>query len=659
MKSAGFYLTLFLAATAYGQDVGSARGENAGEYNITDSFEAGYRGVTLGGNAGQYRSDLNYGDGIRLFSSSFTANSKSGYGKWFDSVSLTTQALGNDPYQSATLRIEKNRLYEYDFQWRQNDYFNPDLVLSGGEHAQTLEHRWQDQDLTLFPQRWYRVHAGFSDVTERGPALTTVHLDNGTGNEFPVFEDVRRQFYDYRLGVDLDVASWRFTVMRRWEDYRDDTPQTVTSLEPGDNPQSATHLSSFSGTAPYHGTTPGWLVNLNTTQRKFAVNGHFTYAGGARNFVMDELAIGPDRFSAAHRQETFAAGNASRPVTTGDLAVSLMTTARLTIVNNTSIQNTRIDGNSLVTQLDNGQISDNVLYFQFLGIRTVGNSTDLQFRFNDRLGVYVGYQYSWRQIRSIEDASVPGFPTSASSEAGQQGNHQHSGVLGVNWTIAKPLRLHVEGEIGRDDNPFFPIAARNFHAIDARIQYRGRSVRASAGYKQNYNNNSISLTAYSSRSRTWFGDVSWTASRRVGIDLSYNQLNVDSLGGIAFFASTSPDAIQSQSYYVSNIHAGNAVIRLNMTKRAGLLVGYSVTRDTGDGNTAKVTGDAVAELLSSVHSFPLSFQSPYARLSVVLTPKLRWNLNYQYYGYHEDGQFQGVNENFRAHVGSVSLTWAF
>ena len=93
------------------EPVGPPRGNDLSDYNIVDSFETGYRFRAFGGSFDQYRSTVNYGDGIRLLSSFFTMNSKDGHGRFFDEIVLTTQGLGNDPYQNATLRISKNRLY--------------------------------------------------------------------------------------------------------------------------------------------------------------------------------------------------------------------------------------------------------------------------------------------------------------------------------------------------------------------------------------------------------------------------------------------------------------------------------------------------------------------------------------------------------------------
>src|ERR1039457_2838181 len=84
------------------EQVGSPRGESTGNYNYTNSFETGYRWSLVGGDLGEYRSDVNFRNGLRLLGSSLSIDSKDGHGHYFDQILLNTMGLGNDPYQSAT-----------------------------------------------------------------------------------------------------------------------------------------------------------------------------------------------------------------------------------------------------------------------------------------------------------------------------------------------------------------------------------------------------------------------------------------------------------------------------------------------------------------------------------------------------------------------------
>jgi hypothetical protein len=298
------------------------------------------------------------------------------------------------------------------------------------------------------------------------------------------------------------------------------------------------------------------------------------------------------------------------------------------------------------------------LSFQFLGVLLITNSTDVRYRFSKTFDVIAGFRYADRQIRSTEDATTPGSPFEGLSA--EQSNQLKAGVAGVNWMPIRDLRIHLETEIGRNSNPFAPISLGKYDVIRSRIQYRKKNYTLGGGFLENYNNNSIVITAYSSHSRTYMGSASWNAKSWLSIDASYSKLHLDTVGGMAFFAGIPAALTNAQSIYISNIHAGNLGMRFLVTRRADLYVGYNITKDTGDGRASLTQQATPAEqLLYNVQTFPLTYQTPMIRLSVKLTEKLRYNLGYQYYGYHEEFGLLSVDQSYRAHTGYTSLLWSF
>jgi hypothetical protein len=640
------------------EPVGPVRGEDKGDYNVVQSWELGYRYHLVGGDDGKYRSDVNYRNGVRLLSSYLTVNSKDGHGKLYDEIVLNTQGLGGDPYESVILRVQKNGLYRYDMMWRSNDYYNPGLATAGGLHLEDLTQRWQDHDVVLFPQGKIRIKLGYSRNNEDGPALSTTNLfENQRGDIFTLFSNVKREYNSYRIGADLDYYGFRLSFLRRWEFYKEDTPYTLAAPGAGLNPNDGTTLSSFNRAAPIHGETPGWLVNLSTDKKYFAVHGRFAYTGGNRNFVQNESAVGTGLLGTENRL-VIAFGDAKRPVTSGDLNVSFFPTEKISITNNTSVDNTRIEGNSFYEQFDLASLTATVLNFQFLGIRLVTNSTDVHYHLNKKVDFFTGYRFADREIRSIQSTTDPTTPFT--NQLYTQSNTLQAGVAGVNWIITGPLRLRLETEVGRNDNPFTIVADKNYHVINGRLQYKRKSFMASAGYKQTYNNDSLTLTSYSSHSRNYFANASWAARDWLSIDAGYSKLHLDTLGGLSFFAGLPRATLQTgNSLYVSNIHAANLGVRFALKKRADLYVGYNITRDTGDGRSALETPGTVDALLYNVQTFPLNFQSPLIRLTIPLTKKIKWNAGYQYYGYHEDFGLNSLLQNYHAHTGYTSVLWAF
>jgi hypothetical protein len=669
MKRRARLILLLLPALALAQDTVAPttgertlppRGENAGNYNVVQSWEFGYRFASVGGDDGKYRSDVNYGNGVRLLSSYLTVNSRDGQGYWFDDLSLTTQGLGNDPYQAVNLRIGKNRLYRYEALWRSNDYFNPGLTVADGQHLEDTTYQWQDHDLTLFPLDVIRLHAGYSRTVQNGPALTTEQEFDAQGGVFPLFRDTREEFNEYRVGADVVLKTFRLSVLRRWEYFKDDTTDNLTITEQsGATTPDATTLNGFTRAQPYRGNTPGWLVSLAGEQKWIAVNGRFTYAGGRGEFVQNENAVGVDHFGNAQNIQTIVTGSGNRPVISGDVNFTLFPSSKLSLTNDTSVSNTRMVGNNSYEQFDNATSTAQMLNFQFLGVLLITNSTDLRYRFSPKLDAFVGFRYSDRQIRSTENGAVSGNPFENLSA--EQSNQVKAGVAGVSWTPIGNLRVHLETEIGQNTNPFTPISLRNYHVIRSRVEYRKKSYSLGGGYQESYNNNSILITAYSSHSRTYTAIGSWTAKRWLSVDASYSKLHLDTAGGISFFAGSPGVLTNGQSIYISNIHAANIGLRFPLTSRADLYVGYNITRDSGDGRASSIlpTATPVGQLFYSVQTFPLTYQTPLVRFSVKITAKIRYNIGYQYYGYHEEFGLLSVDQSYRAQTGYTSLLWSF
>lgn len=641
------------------ESVGAPRGENVGGYNILNSFELGYRFRSVDGNLGKYRSDVNFGNGIRLLGSQLRVNSREGQGKLFDELLLTTQGLGNDPYQSAVLRIEKNGLYRYDLHWRLNEYYNPGLTVANGLHRMDTSRRFQDHDFVLFPQSSYKLFAGYTRNTQTGPALSTFQAFDSRGDEFPLLADIRRERYEYRLGGEATFAGFTLNVLRGWDHFKENTPLSLAGRSAGANAGDNTTLTQFQRTEPYQGDSPYWRLSLIRNAKVFSMNARYTSVSGRRDFVMDESATGTDRLGAARNRQILVAGTGSRPVTAGNLNLILTPSSRLTVSNHTAFHNTRMDGQASFQELENAQGGFSILNFQFLGIRSITNLTDATVSLNNRVGFYGGYHFTDRRIRSREGERFGTFTDVFSFE---QSNRLNAGLGGLRLRPVKPLVIQFDVEVGRADRPFTPISEKNYHSINGRVQWRSRSVTLSALTRTMYNNNSTSLVFFNSRSRQYAYDASWSARSWFSLDAGYSKLHLDTQSALAYFAAST--LIQNrQSLYISNMHTGHLTARIAFKKRADLLFGYSIVRDTGDGRAnvqlplTQVSPDA-REVFSLFQTFPLRYQSPSGRFSLRIRQNLRWNLGYQYYGYRED-LIQLTGQNYRAHTGYSSLLWSF
>ena len=625
------------------ETVGNPDGENWRNYNFTSFFETGYRFNQIAGDGEAYRSMVNFGDGVRLLNSSVTARSREGRGFLFDDLSLTTLGLGGDPYESAALRLGKNRVYRYEMMWRQNDYVNPGLTGGGAPalHALNTTYSLQDHDLTILPESHVRFFLGYSRARNTGPGLSTVSaFDPSTF--VPVFSEVRWTQNEYRLGNEIRLHGFILNWLHGWQDFQDDTEHSAPAAPGGP-------VTAFERTGPNHGTSPYWRVSLLRNRNWLGLNGRFTYTAGRRAYIVDESALGSPAAAGAPRR-ILSTGDAQRPVTTGNFTISVQPGDKITIANQTSFYNVRTEGNNAYFELDANRAT-NFLYFEYLGIRTVANATNLTYRFNRYLSAHAGYEFSQRRIRSIRQVA-PG-----NSAPFDQENTEHIGLAGLAFSGLGGLSASVHAEIGRADRPFTPKGDGADHLIAGEVRYRWRTLQAGASTRVDYNNNAVTLTAFRSHARTYSATGSWSPMGWLTLDAAYSKLHLETLGGIAYFAAGAPVAGE-QSYYVSDIHSGTGGARVSLKNRVDLFGGYTIVRDVGDGRASALATSAgsSAPVFEAAQTFPLRFQSPVGRVSVRVIDRVRLNFGYQRYGYGE--QFFADRE-FRANTGYVSLLWSF
>jgi len=630
------------------ETVGPSQGGAWGNYSLSTSFETGYRFQTVGGNDEEYRSTVNFGNGVKLLSSSFAMNSKDGHGRWFDELLISTQGLGGDPYESATFRIQKNRWYRYDLLWRRNDYFNPGLTTDGasGAHLLNTEFDSQNDDLTILPQSKIQFFFGYTRDSQSGTGLTTVGATDSS-TIFPLFANIRLQRSEYRVGNEIRLHRFRLTWTRGWEDFKDDGDSPLAGAAGVSIPGGAPTLNSFSVTGPYHGTSPYWRAGLFYERGWFSINGRFSYTAGRRHFLFNESSMG---FGGLAAVATF--GTAERPVATGNLTISAQPASKLTIVNQTSTYNVRTEGDSAYAAFNNSTETTQHLYFAYLGIFTFANETNVNYRANKWLSVHGGCQYTDRKIRSIQQAVFAGAP----QPVYEQTNILNSGFGGARLNLLKGLTFTADGEVGLASHPFAPKSDQNYHALSAQLRYQYKTLRLSAASRADYNANSTSLTAFSSHSRVDSGSGSWAPLPWLSMDASYSKLHLNTVGGIAYFAG--PQLTSGQSYYISNIHSGNLGVRLALRKLATFYLGYSIVQDTGDGrgNPLGSGGGSILPALAAAQTYPMRFQSPLARISFRLAEKVRVNFGYQRYGFRDDFHNE---RDYRSNTGYVSLMWSF
>jgi hypothetical protein len=666
-------LLLLLAAGASAQPVVTPTPDrpeemkNAGDYTVSNSFEAGYRLADIAGNRDVYRSAVNFGNGIRLFEGQLRIHSREGNGSLFDEFSFHTLGQGEDPYRATTLRAEKNAWYRYDMQVRAVNYFNRLPSLWQGEHGVDSERTFQNHELLLLPGRRFEIVLGYDRNSVTGPGFSSeaIAANSGglvRGRFLRLTTDLHQLNNQYRAGVNFRVAGLAVSFLQGFDNYREDTLYGDGSRLPS----SASNVQAVEGLTrnePIHGNTPFTSVVVRTEkEHRLGFQGRYSYASGNRNGILSEAvsSVNPANNTSSLRQ-TFITGLAHRKQGSGDFTVTFLPSAKWTITNTTAANNTRIRGQSAFVEAT--VFTNQYVSFEQLGIRFLSNATEANYRPLREIGLYGAYRFSSRRIRTDSTVVFPDFDFR--EPLLESRNEVHSGAAGFRWLPANGVRVTLDAEVGRADQPLAALSSRKFHTEKARIQWRRGGLILSTNVQNALNYNPISLVDHSSRSRTIGGNGSWSApGGRLTVDGGYTFLDLTTRSGIVNFFDLTPAAAASYSFYESNLHLVNFGARVEAHPRVTLYLGYNLAKDTGDDRNRFSSASSPDRNYSNFfvdgsnfsNSFPLTYQAPLARLAVKIHERISWNLGWQFYNYSERATSL---QNYHAHVGYSSFRWSF
>ncbi|HKO43080.1 MAG TPA: hypothetical protein VJU84_07315 [Pyrinomonadaceae bacterium] len=680
-------------------------GEDAGDYTITSSIEVGYRGLSVDGDLNKYKSDLNYKAGPRLFDSTFLAKSKDGKGGVFDTFLITSTGWGADPQGNVRLTMEKPEWYRFDANYRRFKYFrflntfaNPNWIFSPaafsrppnpitGEHGYDTRAQLGDFDLTILPKdERIRFNVGFSPERYSGPAFTNYHAG---GNEFMLLSQLKSRANDFRVGADGKVGQVAFSFLQGFRRFRDDSFIDL-GASPGINVNpAAAQLTTFSREEPSRGSVNYTRLSVHTmVADKLDITGRLIYSKATSDFNFAENFTGrnwnpritgfPPSPPAAtpnilNLGQYILSGRSERPSTLFDLGLTYRATDKLRISNTFRAEKFEIDGSAVFSDFFSVTrgVTTNTIGFTdrnvntFTGYRKFQNTIEADYQFNPRYSFHVGYRFAARRI----EEAISGFnlgtnaPAALVPESHEEDNHTHVFIGGFKARPASEWTIYFDAEHGTADNVFTRIGNYNYTNIRAKSRYkptRNLTFNLALITKDNSNPSEIAGVSLQDfgvdvKSRIFTSSLDWTPNSRVYFSTGYNYHWITSDAVIEYFFNSVQHPLgRSQYYSRNNFFFVDSVFRL--ARRATLFASYRVNKDNGQGDRV---ADPTGNPGTLIASYPMSFQSPEARLALRLHERLDWNIGYQYYNYNESVIVGPRPQNYHAHLPYTSLRFYF
>ena len=680
-------------------------GEDAGDYTVISSVEFGYRGLSVDGDHNKYQSDLNYRTGPRLFDSSFLLKSKDGDGTLFETFLANSTGWGADPQGNLRVSVEQPEWYRFDATYRRFKYFrfvnsfaNPNWVFNPaqfsrppnpvtGEHGHDTRIHLGDFDLTILPKdRRIRFNVGYSPERYSGPAFINYHAG---GNEFIMLSNIRSRANDFRVGADGSLGPLNFSFLQGFRRFRDDTfidlgPTPGINVNPA-----AARLTSFQRDEPARGSVNYTRLSLQTlVAKKLDITGRLIYSKSDSNFTHLESFTGRNwnpRISGFPPTPPGATpnilnlgqynlvGDSERPSWIGDVGLTLLATDKLRISNTFRIDSFEIDGAALFSNffsVTRGTRTDTIGFSNrdvntFTDYQKIQNTIEGDYQFNPNYSIHLGYRYGRRRVTE----AISGFnlgtnaPAAIVPDSHTEHNNTHAILGGFRFRPISSWSLYFDAEHGTADNVFSRIGNYDYTNIRAKSRFKPTSrLSFNLGVISKNNANpseiaGVSLEDFgvSIKSRIFTSSIDWATTSRFSLSTGYNYHWINSKSIIDyFFNGVAHPGGQSLYYMRNNFFFIETVSRI--APRATLFTAYRINKDNGQGSRV---ADPTGRPGTLIASYPMSFQSPEARLAIKLHHRLDWNIGYQYYNYNESAIVGPRPQNYHAHMPYTSLRLYF
>ncbi|MCP2620166.1 hypothetical protein NLC35_02845 [Candidatus Aminicenantes bacterium AC-334-K16] len=189
-----------------------------GKYYISGYFGSSYLVKDVQGNLNLFRSQFNLKEGLNVEGISLRADRLPQEKAFLDSISLSVQGFGAEPYGLARITLTKRNVFTLVGNYTERKFFlNVDSVanpLFDSDQEENLFgsfHTWNSREKTLdltgivVPFPWFKITASWQRTKLEGNSLITLYLLN---NQFPLNEPLNQISNLVQLSGNLSLGNW-------------------------------------------------------------------------------------------------------------------------------------------------------------------------------------------------------------------------------------------------------------------------------------------------------------------------------------------------------------------------------------------------------------------------------------------------------------------
>ncbi len=473
------------------------------------TFKLGYRFLDTDGSAFKYKEDLNLVEGGYLPEFTLHFALQEALKNLFDRLDVSIRNLGNEPFQSFDLSLQKYGQYQFKWSRKKSTYFYSDeYEASPGHlydfHSFDFDRVSDSGSLKVWLNPNVQVYADYNAYTKEGTSVTTLDINR---IEFEFDKPVSESNREIAVGLNANWQGYSFFFEERIQDYKNDFGFFLPGYaDGGAGARYPSDLLFFTQNQPYDFKTYNHIFKLNA--RPFSgllIKGTAQLSDMDMNLTYDESASGTNYLNRPFEYGLSGQGEFERKMKFLDLDLTWMVTNRLAVVG--AIRNNDFEQNGSLT-IAGDRMNQDFAY------ETLGVDAGLQFQLSQAFSLTGGYRFEERSLENLETFLYEDETT------------RHGFFGNVNLVPSRQFRANLDYQFGDYDNPYTMISPTRFNRFRATARLSVNELYFSGLLQVSNNKNDALAGAPWESSRTHFNLRAGYQGEKVHTSAGYGLVNV-------------------------------------------------------------------------------------------------------------------------------------
>jgi len=396
----------------------------------------GYRMVDTSGADYKYQEDINLDTGLRLFNFSLHYTPSVKFKNLFDRIDLNVYNFGGDPFETLGLTVQKFGKYKFQYDHKKSTYFYHDLHEVSGGHFDPLTFNFERiMDSALFEMtfgEYVDFYLNFDRYTKKGDSTPILDINR---IEFEFDKPIEEESNELALGLDVHVKRYSLLFEERIHKYENSNSLFLPGYANGG--PGATYLSSLNYlylNQPYDFWTYTHTLKINARPLdNLLIKGSGQISDQDMNLSYSEDSDGIDYTGVPFTESFRGQGIFNRKIQKGDFDLTYLMSNKVAIVGAARYHKFEQDGTLTI----DGSSESAALNFE-----TLAFEGGLQYQFNPKLALTLGYRYETRDLEGTETVTNE----TESIRSGFFGN--------AKWDFRQYFKLTIDYQRSYFDGPY-------------------------------------------------------------------------------------------------------------------------------------------------------------------------------------------------------------